>query len=157
MTFTRLLQYVTPHRTTLLVVLLLLMADSIAALAQPWIAGRLTGVVLAEGGINDFSAIQQVLLLWLVIVVVKSLLSFLSGYMIGTTGVKMAAHLRNRVYEHMQVLPMSYFQLRKPGESLSLLSNDAMIISQFVTTTMVSLLPLLLTFFGAFYLMVQLD
>lgn len=157
MKFTRLVQYITPHRSTLLLVLLLLVADSLAALAQPWIAGRLASAALGGGGGNDFAAIRDVILLWLVLVTVKSILGFLNSYLVGTTGEKMAARLRKRVYEHMQVLPMSYFHEHRSGESLSLLSNDAAIISQFVTTTLVSLLPLLLTFFGAFYIMTRLD
>lgn len=157
MKFTRLLHYITPHRGTLMLVLVLLLADSLAALAQPWIAGMLTTAALGGGGGNDFVAIQEVLLLWLGLITVKSILSFFNSYLVGTTGETMAARLRKRVYEHMQVLPISYFHARRPGESLSLLSNDAMIISNFITTTLVSLLPLLLTFFGAFYIMTRLD
>lgn len=156
MKFTRLLQYITPHRSTLLLVLILLLADSLAALAQPWIAGKLAQAALGGGG-SDFSAIQHVMLLWLGLITIKSILSFFNSYLVGGTGEKMAAQLRQRVYEHMQVLPISYFQQRKSGESLTLLSNDADIISHFVTTTLVTLLPLLLTFFGAFYIMTRLD
>jgi hypothetical protein len=50
MKFTRLLRYITPHISTLLLVLLLLVADSFAALAQPWVAGKLTGAALGGGG-----------------------------------------------------------------------------------------------------------
>ena len=156
MKFTRLLQYVTPHRSTLFLVVVILLADSLAALALPWIAGQLTATVLDESGVN-FDTIQLVLLGWLGLIALKSMLNFSSSYLVGTTGEKMAARLRQRVYEHMQVLPISYFHQRRPGESLSLLSNDAEIISNFVTTTLVTLLPLLLTFFGAFFLMTQLD
>jgi len=155
--FTRLLQYITPHRTTLLLVLLLLIVDSLAALSQPWIAGKLATAALDGGGGNDFMTIQKVLLWWLGLITVKSILGFCTSYLVGSTGEKMAAKLRKRVYEHMQVLPIGYFQTRRAGQSLSLLSNDAMIISNFVTTTLVSLLPLLLTFFGAFYIMTRLD
>ena len=157
MKFTRLLQHITPHRDTLLVALVLLTADSIAALAQPWIAGKLASAALDGGGGNDFVKIQQILVIWLCLVAAKSILGFCNSYLVGTTGEKMAARLRKRVYEHIQVLPISYFQNRQAGETLSLLSNDAMIISNFVTTTLVSLLPLLLTFFGAFYMMTRLD
>lgn len=157
MKFARLLQFVTPHLGTLLLVLLLLTANSLAALAQPWIAGKLASIVLESGGGNDFIAIQKILIFWLGLITVKSFLGFCTSYLVGTTGEKMAARLRKRVYEHIQVLPISYFQNRRAGESLSLLSNDAMIISNFVTTTLVSLLPLLLTFFGAFYLMTHLN
>jgi len=154
--FTRLLQYITPHRSTLFLVVVILLADSLAALALPWIAGKLTSTVLDESGVN-FDTFQLVLLGWLGLIALKSMLNFSSSYLVGTTGEKMAARLRQRVYEHMQVLPISYFHQRRPGESLSLLSNDAEIISNFVTTTLVTLLPLLLTFFGAFFLMTQLD
>jgi ATP-binding cassette subfamily B protein len=157
MKFTRLLRYITPHTSTLLLVLLLLVADSLAALAQPWIAGKLTGAALGGVGGNDFTSIQKILLLWLVLITAKSLINFCSSYLVGGTGEKMAAQLRKRVYEHMQALPISYFHARRPGESLSLLSNDAEIISHFVTSTLVTLLPLLLTFFGAFYIMTRID
>ncbi|MDX2428848.1 MAG: ABC transporter ATP-binding protein [Xanthomonadales bacterium] len=157
MKFTRLLQYITPHRVTLLLVLVLLVGDSLAALTQPWIAGKLASAALDGGGGNDFVRIQQVLLLWLGLITVKSILGFFSSYLIGNTGERMAARLRKRVYEHIQVLPIAYFQTHRRGESLSLLSNDALVISNFVTTTLVSMLPLLLTFFGAFYIMTRLD
>lgn len=157
MKFARLLQYITPHITTLLLVFVLLTVDSLVALAQPWIAGKLASAALGGGGGNDFIEIQRILLLWLGLITVKSILGFCTSYIVGNTGERMAARLRKRVYEHMQVLPIGYFQSRQAGESLSLLSNDAMIISSFVTTTLVSLMPLLLTFFGAFYIMTRLD
>jgi ABC-type multidrug transport system fused ATPase/permease subunit len=157
MKFTRLIQYITPHRNTLLLILALLVADSVAALAQPWIAGQLASAALGGGGGNDFTAIRDVILLWLALIAIKSIINFFSSYLVGSTGEIMAARLRKRVYEHMQVLPISYFQAHRAGESLSLLSNDAAIISQFVTTTLVALLPLLLTFFGAFFIMTRLD
>jgi len=53
----------------------------------------------------------------------------------------MAAELRSRVYEHMQILPLAWYQQRKQGDILSLLSNDAEAISRFVTNTVVQLLP----------------
>jgi len=157
MKFARLLQYISPHLATLLLVLVLLTVDSFVALAQPWIAGKLASAALGGGGGNDFVAIQKILLMWLGLITVKSILGFCTSYLVGTTGEKMGARLRKRVYEHMQVLPIGYFQSRRAGESLSLLSNDAMIISSFVTTTLVSLIPLMLTFFGAFYIMTRLD
>ena len=57
----------------------------------------------------------------------------------------------------MQALPLAYYQQRRPGDTLTLLSSDAAIISNFVTSTLVQLLPALLTFGGAFLLMLWLD
>jgi len=156
MKFTGLLPHITPHRATLLQIVALLIANSLATLAQPWIAGRLTAAVLDDNGLQA-DVIQMILLGWLGLVGIKSALGFGSSYLVGTTGARMAARLRKRVYEHMQLLPLPYFHARSPGESLSLLGNDAQVIGQFVTTTLVTLLPLLLTFFGAFILMWLLD
>jgi len=57
----------------------------------------------------------------------------------------------------MQMLPLTYFAEHRSGELLTLLSNDAEEISKFVTTTLVQLLPLCLTFLGAFIIMAMMD
>jgi len=154
--YSELLRFITPHRRTLLLILALLLADSAAALANPWIAGLLTKSIL-EGQAGALPAFQWILLGWFALVAVKSLLSFASGYLVGSTGAEMAARLRTRVYDHLQILPLAYYQERKPGDLLTLLSNDAEAISHFVTNTLVRLLPLVLTFLGAFVIMAWLD
>jgi ABC-type multidrug transport system fused ATPase/permease subunit len=154
--YTTLLAIVTPHRRTLLWILLLLLADSAAALANPWIAGLLTKSIL-EGDSGALPAFQLILLGWFGLLTIKSLLGFASSYLIGATGAEMASRLRSRVYEHLQILPLGYYQDRKSGDLLTLLSNDAGSISHFVTSTLVQLLPLVLTFFGAFAIMAWLD
>ena len=154
--YSALLSIVTPHRRTLLAILALLLADSAAALANPWIAGLLTKSVL-QGSAATLPSFQWILLAWLGLLAVKSLLAFASGYLIGSTGADMGARLRSRVYDHLQVLPLAYYQERKAGDLLTLLSNDAEAISRFVTSTLVQLLPLVLTFVGAFAIMAWLD
>jgi ABC-type multidrug transport system fused ATPase/permease subunit len=154
--YSSLLHIVTPHRRTLLLILALLLAGSAAALANPWIAGLLTKSIL-EGGQSGLPAFQVILLFWFALLAIKSLISFLSSFLVGSTGAAMAAQLRSRVYEHLQILPMAYYQDRKPGDLLTLLSNDSEAISGFVTHTLVQLLPLILTFLGAFLIMAWLD
>ena len=156
MKYKNLLHIITPHRRTLLLILLLLLADSAAALASPWIAGLLTQSIL-EGNDSALPAFQFILLGWFALLALKSLLGFASSYLVGSAGAEMSARLRSRVYEHLQILPMSYYQDRKQGDLLTLLSSDAAVISGFVTSTLVQLLPLALTFLGAFLIMAWLD
>ena len=139
-----------------MLILLLLLADSAAALASPWMAGLLTKSMLG-GNESGLPAFQLILLAWLALLTVKSLLSFCTSYLIGGTGENMAARLRSRVYEHLQILPMAFFHEKRPGDLLTLLSNDARSISSFVTNTLVQLLPLTLTLLGAFIIMAWLD
>ena len=156
MKYSALLYIVTPHRRTLLGILALLLTDSAAALASPWLAGMLTKSIL-EGGESRLPAFQLILFAWFGLLAVKSLLGFVSSYLVGSTGASMAARLRTRVYEHLQILPMAYYQDRRPGDLLTLLSSDSEAISGFVTSTLVQLLPLILTFAGAFLIMAWLD
>ncbi|MFC1695161.1 ABC transporter ATP-binding protein [Pseudomonadota bacterium] len=151
-----LLHIVTPHRKTLVLILALLLAGSLASLANPWIAGKLTQSILG-GAQPDLPSFQLILVGWFLLLAIKSLLGFASSYLVGSTGENMAARLRSRVYEHLQILPMTYYQQQRPGDLLTLLSRDSETISYFVTNTLVQLLPLVLTFVGAFAIMAWLD
>jgi ATP-binding cassette subfamily B protein len=147
--FARLLVYVTPHRRVLALAVVLMMGESAIALANPWIAGRFTGLVLhptdsAGHGLVGLTA------LWASLLAVQSGLSFGNRYLLGSTGETMLANLRVRLYDHLQSLPLDYFHHKRRGEVLTLLGNDAARISAFVTGTLVNLLPLLLAFIGAF-------
>ena len=129
----------------------LLLVGSLIAIATPWLAGLLTASILS----GDSAAISPAVLLaaWLGLVALRSLVSLVAGYTIGSTGQQITAELRNRLYQHMQALPMSYHHDRRRGDTLSLLHADAAAIGGFVTGTLVQLLPALATFAGALAVM----
>ena len=153
--FRLVLGYITPHRRVLLAVLALLLAGSALSLANPWMAGLLTASVMG----NEPPALgtRALLGLWLGLMVLGGLQGFATQYFIGTTGERITAEMRTRLYQHLQALPVGYYQQRRAGDTLTLLSTDAEIISGFVTDTLMQLLPALLTFAGAFLMMAWLD
>ncbi len=156
MKFSALLQYITPHRNTLLAIVALLLVSSAFSLTSPWIAGQLTGIALGEPDVL-FASVGVLFTAWLGLMVANGLLGFASSYLVGTTGEAMAAQLRSRIYEHLQVLPLPYHQERSQGNLLALINSDSENISRFVTNTLVQLLPLLASFLGAFVIMAWLD
>jgi len=156
MTFSGLLLFITPHRRVLLSILGLLLLGSLASLLNPWIAGEFTGSLIGDID-TRFSGIHSILLAWLGLIALKSILTFATRYLIGGTGQSITAQLRSRLYDHLQALPLSYFHQQRAGDTLALLSNDAEIISGFVSNTLVQLLPLVLTFAGAFVMMFLID
>jgi ABC-type multidrug transport system fused ATPase/permease subunit len=156
MDFSLLTRMVTPDPGVIAGVVLLLLASTAAALAQPWLAGQLTTAVLAEPG-SPGIGVELILGAWLLLLMSRSLLQFGSDYLTGSASEKVAAALRSRVYQHMQCLPLAYYQERRPGDVLTLLNNDAEIVGEFVTNTLVGLLPLLATFAGALLLMMLID
>lgn len=152
--FTQLLAYVTPRRGVLLLAVLLMVGESAIALANPWIAGRFTELVIHPAAAHG---LLDLIFLWAFLLALQSGLGFGNGYLLGSTGATMLAGLRTRLYDHLQSLPLAYFHERRRGEVLALLGNDAGHISHFVTGTLVSLLPLLVTFAGAFYFLFRIS
>ena len=133
-----------------------MLGESAASLVTPWLAGHFTNTLLEyEGSLTpDF---ETILILWLILLAVQALLRFGNSYLLASTGARMLARLRTRLYDHLQSLPMDYYHHQRRGEILSLLTHDAGIISHFVTGTLISLIPLTLTFFGALILMFRID
>ena len=154
--FTKLIGYVTPHRAALLLAALLMVGESAIALANPWIAGRFTDLLLRPSA-SAALGLPGLMTLWALLLAVQSGLSFGNRYLLGSTGETMLAGLRTRLYDHLQSLPLGYFHERRRGEVLALLGNDAERISNFVTGTLVGLLPLLITFAGAFYFLFRIS
>lgn len=155
MKFSPLLSRITPHRSALLGILVLLFFGSIASLLNPWMAGLITASVMGETPLTI--DLPLLFLLWGTVLGVAAVLSFATQYTIGVVGERVSTQLRNHLYQHMLALPLGYYQQRRPGETLTLLDTDANCISGFVTETLVQLLPALFTFAGALFMMANLD
>lgn len=156
MKYSTVLKLASPKLRTLLLILLLLLSGAAISLSNPWIAGLLTDALL-NGPAEGKPTLRNILLAWLGLVALRSLVSFSSQYFISITGERVLANLRARLYDHLQILPLRYFHESNPGDVLALLSNEAGVVSRFVTGTLVQLLPLSLTFIGAFVIMLTLD
>ncbi|MGB5737493.1 MAG: ABC transporter ATP-binding protein [Thiohalocapsa sp.] len=156
-----LLAYVTPNWRVLMLAVVLMMGESAIALLNPWVAAQLTGLVTqpvnASVSLSTGFGLLELMSLWALLLAIQSGLSFGNHYLLGSTGTAMLAELRSRLYDHLQSLPLGYFHEKRRGEVLALLGNDAAHISHFVTSTLVSLLPLLLTFVGAAYFLFRIS
>ena len=154
--FSRLIRFVSPYKGILLLAMSLMLGTSVLSLANPWLAGRFTESLLSESVHINYSY-RQILLLWLVVLAGQGLLTFGNRYLIGNTGEAIISQLRVRIYDHLQALPLDYFHHRKRGEVLTILTNDADIIGNFVIGTLLSLLPQFLTLFGALFFIYMVD
>ncbi|WP_218068342.1 ABC transporter ATP-binding protein [Candidatus Thiosymbion oneisti] len=154
--FTSLLAYVTPHGAVLLLAVAFMLGESAIALANPWIAGRFADLVIQPPTTGEIG-IPELTALWALLLAVQNGLSFGNRYLLGSMSETMLANLRTRLYDHLQSLPLAYYHQQRRGEVLALLGNDAAQIGNFVTGTLVSLLPLLLTFIGAFYMLFRIS
>jgi len=156
MHFRQLVNYLTPHKGILILAGGLMLAESLASLATPWFAGQFAKGLL-DNQDGPALSLDTTLTVWLALFVAQAIIRFFSTYLVTRSGARILAHLSNRLYDHLQSLPVGYFQQRKRGDVLALLSNDVAILSHFVTGTLTGILPMLLVLVGAFVLMARID
>ena len=140
-----------PYRATLLIVLVLILIQSLAALANPWLAGRFSSAILQHEDVT------YLLLGWFLLFVVQSLLGYASELRLQKTTVQLIADISTRVFDHLQSLPLHWHHDRRRGEILSLLTQDVSRLGYFVTQTLTPLLPLLVTCAGAMFMMLRIE
>ena len=134
--------FATPYRAQLGLCALLMLAESAAALAVPWLGGQLTGAFL-PGESAASTAVPTVLVAMLALFGVQALLKFGNTYLLGNAGEKIVADLKIRVYDHLQALPLSFFQQRRQGDTLALLTHDVYVVGAYVSGTALAVVPLL--------------
>ncbi len=150
-----LLSYAVPYRAALAFSALLMLAESGMALAVPWLGGHLAESMLS--GPSSTAVTGPVLLGLLALFALQALLKFGNGYVLSRSAEHILADLRIRLYDHLQALPLAFYHQRRRGEILALLTNDVGRLSSFISITLPSVIPLLLTLAGAVLMMFRLD
>lgn len=140
-----------PYGISLGVVLVLLLAQSTAALAGPWLAGRFTFSLLHG------QPVAALLTGWFALIALQGALGYFSGVRLAVVGQNLVADLGMRAFDHLQSLPLQWHQDRRRGEILSLVTRDVENLARFVTGALAPLLPLVLTCAGALALMLRIE
>jgi len=128
-------------------------AETAATLVVPWLGGKF-GAGLLDTRHPDLILIVLALL---GVLALQASLRFASGFVSTWTADRLLADLRVRVYDHVQALPIEFHQQRRQGEILALLTYEVAQLSSFMTGTLLSIIPLLLTMTGAVVMMFHLD
>ena len=142
-----------PHRRMLWAGSVFLLAETAVSLAVPWVGGQAAEVLfrLEPGSLG-------MLLGWLAALVsAQVVLQALGNYLAARRVADVLAQLRRTAYDHLQSLPLAYFQQNRHGRMLAVLSNDVVVVGQFLSHTVVGLLPMLATAAGAVLMMLGID
>jgi len=140
------------HKKGITLVITLMVLESLVSLSVPWFAGKFSKSLLEHYTIYNLGY-KWLALIWLMLFTVQAILRFFSTYKVNFIGAQILTQLSCRLYDHIQVLPVKYFNKNKKGETLALLSNDVSIISYFLSGILTSLVPSLLILIGSLVLM----
>ena len=154
--FRALLAFAAPHRAALALCALLMLFESAAALLLPWAGGLLTDALLRPDDLAQ-AGIGIVLSGMLALFALQALLKFGNTYLLGNAADRIVSDLKTSLYDHLQALPLAYYQERRLGDTLALLTSDVYVVSGFISGTALALAPLLFTAGGAVILMLRIQ
>jgi ATP-binding cassette subfamily B protein len=153
MTMSHLLTLSWAYRISLGICLFFMIGETAAALTIPWLGGQLASSVLSEGSL----AIGPLAATIVAILAIQTALRITSRLTLASTSEHIVASLRKDLYDHLQSLPIGFFQARRQGDILALLTREIEQLANFMTGTLIGLIPQALTFIGALILIVQID
>ena len=151
--FRPLLEFARPHRRALMVGVVFMLVETGVALAVPWLGGRFVSDFL--GG--NRPSMLTILVLIAGLFSAQALLRVASGYIFAKRAALILADIRVRLYDHIQSLPIAFFQQRQQGALLSILSNDVAVISYYLSGTLIGVVPMLMAVIGSVVFMLTID
>ncbi|MEP4891555.1 MAG: ABC transporter ATP-binding protein [Aliiglaciecola sp.] len=156
MSFLSLFKLLRYHKTALSLAVLLMLAESLISLSIPYFIGQFSMSILDQENAFGWS-IGQICLAWVALIILQAVLRFESTFRTNIVGAHVLNDLSCRLYDHVQMLPMAYFSNRKKGEILSLISNDANVLSYFLSGVLTGLVPAALIVLGAVIMMANIN
>ena len=142
-----------PHARALPIGAVFMVAETLVSLVLPWLGGKVVGALFG----SEPMALHRLLLLLGLLVTGQALLQVAGSYLFSRRAALVLADIRLRLYDHIQSLPVGYFQERQHGRVLSILSNDVAVLSHYLSDTVVGFLPLAVTLVGSIVMMFTID
>ncbi|MCB0153185.1 MAG: ATP-binding cassette domain-containing protein [Anaerolineae bacterium] len=152
--YRRLLRYVRPYRSRMILAMVALSFSTLLGLAMPLVVRNIVDVVFVE---RNFPLLNAMAGLLTVIFLVQAIFSFINRYNIAFAGERVVTDLRQRLYDHLMTLSLRFFADRRTGEIVSRVTNDVTTLQAAVTDDIVTLLQQSLTLIGGVIFLFYLD
>src|SRR5689334_9309510 len=143
-----------PYRARVALMFAALLVATATALVPPYLAGKAIDSGIEAG---DVSALDLIVLAFLVVAVLYAAATFLQTYLVGWVGTRALQDLRERVFTHLQTMSIGFFTRRSPGVLISRMTNDIEALNQLVTDGVVTMFSSVLTLLGVVVILVVLD
>jgi len=138
----RLLGYLRPFTLTLLLVLVLILVSSALGIAGPYLLG------VAIDSFRDSAELLRIILIMLAVYLGGWLTQIAYGYITATVAQKALRAIRRDLFEHLQLLSLSFFDRLPHGELMSRFTNDIDAINQALSQNATQLVTSLLSIAG---------
>jgi len=153
MTLRRILRLALRWRWPIVLLVTMMLGESLASLAVPWFAGLLAADVLTGGFGTDWRLVGGLIAL----LALAAGLRMVAGLVSGRIGLAVLSDLRAMVHDHVINLPLGFHQDSRRGDLMSLMTWEVGRLSNYLTGTLVSILPSVVTAAGAMIMMARID
>src|SRR4051795_9566926 len=119
-TFNRLLGFLRPYRSGVILSFVLAAAAMVASVAIPWLVGRAIDSIRA----HDHTALRNYAIAVAVAGLISFVLTVFRRLIAGRVSLGVEYDLRNRVYSHLQTLELGFFDRQQTGQLMSRATVD---------------------------------
>lgn len=165
-TFKQLLDYLSPFRLRLIMVIIFAIGSAAFSIVGPKILGKATTKIFeglvsqisgVEGGGIDFPYIGNILMMLTGLYLISTIFSFVQGFIVSGVAQKVSYNLRKEIAEKVNRLPLKYFDTRTHGEVLSRVTNDVDTVSQSLNQSMSQIITSATTLIGVLIMMISIS
>ncbi len=165
-TLRRLITYLKPFKTSLIIVLLMSVLGTASAIAGPKILGKATtelfrGLMMKMQGVPgaaiDFDKIA-IIMAWLIgLYIISSIFSYVNMYIMAAVAQRSVYNMRKELNDKLQRLPLKFFDDKAHGDVLSRVTNDMDNISSTMQQSLTQLITSIVTMLGIIIMMLTIS
>jgi len=144
----RLATFLRPYRARLVAALGAVAVASAMGLVFPLVIGRLVDSALVDSAAGDSTTLNRIALFLLGVFAVQAVFNYVKQYQLAAVGEGVVADLRTRLYGHLMLLSVKFFESRKTGEITSRLTSDVSVVQATVSSSLAQVASQALTLVG---------
>ena len=149
--FVKLIQETKPSKRMLIIALVLSLGATVVSLIIP---------MFTKGLVDGFtmSSLKPAQIVSLAVAfVIQTIASGISIYLLNVIGQKVVSSLRDRLWKKLLVLPVSFYDQNRTGETISRVTNDTGIVKSMITEYLIAFLTGILSVIGSMVILFMLD
>ena len=148
--YRRLLELVKPHWHRLAIAMVCMVGVAICTAALPYLVKPVLDDIFIKKNAETLKFLSIVVFL---VFTIKALTEWGHAYLMSYVGQRIVAHLRQQLYDHLQRLPLSFFDRMPTGLLMSRVTNDVNLVQGAVSNAITGLLKDPLTLVGLLVVM----
>ena len=150
----RLLRYLRPHRQAVVVALAAIIGHSLLQLAQPYLTKLVIDRHILTG---DLVGLDQIALLFFVILVASFVLEYLETYTMQIMGQRIMFDLRSEIYGHLQRLDVGFYDRNPVGRLMTRVTTDVDALNDLFASGVISVFRDIVTLAGIMAILLWMD